>query len=326
MGPQTVIQQEGNMSKRRTTEEFIKSSKSRHGSKYDYSKSEYINALTKVTVICKKHGPWKTQPRGKYGHDSCPKCKGENHRLKLTQREFLTQAKAANPDRPYDYSNAVYEKATSKVDITCKEHGPFAVSAYSLLRGVKGCKYCHFKSTTSTTDDFVAKAKTKHTVEYDYSKTVYVRSTLPVTITCPKHGDFTQTPNAHLSGRGCRGCTVCNRFSKIAVKWVEEEAKRRRFKNVQHAMNGGEFWIPGANCRVDGYHARSRTVFEFHGDAYHGNPERFSPRSRPHPFNNMTAKQLYKGTMKREQKLRDLGYNVISIWEKDYRDQLQKGK
>lgn len=312
-----------------TIDDFLTFSKNRHGNRYDYSKSVYVDAGTKLIIICKKHGEWLARPGGKRGHAICPKCKGENHRLKLTQREFLAQVKAANPDRPWDYSKAIYEKATSNVEVICKEHGPFTVWAWSLVRGKKGCAECTRKAYTkrfsSTTDDFIAKARTKHTVEYDYSKTVYVRSTLPVTITCPKHGDFTQTPNAHLSGRGCNVCS-CNRFSKIAVKWVEEEAKRRRFKNVQHAMNGGEFWVPEINGRVDGYHARSKTVFEFHGDAYHGNPERFSPRSRPHPFNNMTAKQLYKGTMKREQKLRDAGYNVISIWEKDYRDQLQKGK
>ena len=39
-----------------TTEEFIQKAKAVHGDKYDYSKVEYVNAKTKVCVICPKHG------------------------------------------------------------------------------------------------------------------------------------------------------------------------------------------------------------------------------------------------------------------------------
>jgi hypothetical protein len=39
-----------------TTEEFIAKAKAVHGDRYDYSKVEYVNASTKVCIICKKHG------------------------------------------------------------------------------------------------------------------------------------------------------------------------------------------------------------------------------------------------------------------------------
>lgn len=41
---------------------------------------------------------------------------------------------------------------------------------------------------------------------YDYSKVHYVDSSTPVTIVCPVHGDFSQIPNNHLRGMGCRFC------------------------------------------------------------------------------------------------------------------------
>jgi ribosomal protein L36 len=42
---------------------------------------------------------------------------------------------------------------------------------------------------------------------YDYSKTKWVDSQTPVTITCPIHGDFKQLPNGHLLGHGCQKCS-----------------------------------------------------------------------------------------------------------------------
>lgn len=39
-----------------TTELFIQKAIQVHGNKYDYSKIEYINAKTKIIIICKEHG------------------------------------------------------------------------------------------------------------------------------------------------------------------------------------------------------------------------------------------------------------------------------
>lgn len=39
-----------------TTKEFIKKAKEIHGDKYDYSKVEYVNTLTSVTIVCPELG------------------------------------------------------------------------------------------------------------------------------------------------------------------------------------------------------------------------------------------------------------------------------
>jgi hypothetical protein len=41
---------------------FIKKAKEIHGDKFDYSLSEYKNAKKLLTIICKKHGPFKLSP------------------------------------------------------------------------------------------------------------------------------------------------------------------------------------------------------------------------------------------------------------------------
>lgn len=57
-----------------------------------------------------------------------------------------------------------------------------------------------------TQEDFIAKATEVHAGYYDYSQTVYVKTSEPVKIICPKHGLFEQTPNKHLGGHGCPKC------------------------------------------------------------------------------------------------------------------------
>lgn len=44
------------MNKKKTTEEFIRDAIAIHGDKYDYSKVNYVNNCTKVTITCKKCG------------------------------------------------------------------------------------------------------------------------------------------------------------------------------------------------------------------------------------------------------------------------------
>ena len=38
------------------TEEFINKANKVHNGKYDYSKVEYVNAKTKICIICPEHG------------------------------------------------------------------------------------------------------------------------------------------------------------------------------------------------------------------------------------------------------------------------------
>ena len=53
-----------------------------------------------------------------------------------------------------------------------------------------------------------------HGTKYSYAKTEYLRSNLPVIITCSEHGDFKQLPSLHLSGRGCQQCAFRDRALK----------------------------------------------------------------------------------------------------------------
>ena len=78
-----------------------------------------------------------------------------------------------------------------------------------------------------TTENFIAKAKEIHGDKYDYSKAVYVNNTTPITIICPIHGEFKQTPKGHLRGYGCKKCGLMNRVNPLKkdTKQFIKEAK-----------------------------------------------------------------------------------------------------
>lgn len=69
-------------------------------------------------------------------------------------------------------------------------------------------------------DDFLAKARKIHGSLYDYRLVNYVNSRTPISIVCPIHGVYRQTPHNHLKGQRCGQC-----FSNRALT-TEEFVKR----------------------------------------------------------------------------------------------------
>lgn len=85
---------------------------------------------------------------------------------------------------------------------------------------------------------------------------------------------------------------------------------------IQHVDNEGEFHIPGTNYKVDGYSKETNTVYEFNGCFFHGCPSCYSCRTEKHlRLNNLTFYEVYERTLKRNQTIKDKGFNFIEIWE-----------
>jgi len=132
---------------------------------------------------------------------------------------FIKKAVAVHGDK-YDYSKVDYVNNKTKVCIVCPKHGEFWQIPFCHTSRKNGCLCCANKQK-STKEDFVKKAFSVHGDKYDYSKVDYVNSGTKVTITCPKHGEFLQTPQNHLSGRGCPKCANELRNSGRVLKFNE---------------------------------------------------------------------------------------------------------
>ncbi len=99
--------------------------------------------------------------------------------------------------------------------------------------------------------------------------------------------------------------------------WLESIMEAENI-HIQHSQNGGEYHIPGmGNCRADGYCAESNTIYEFYGDYWHGNPNVFEFDYYNDSMKN-TMGNIYQATIERENKIKNLGYNIITMWESDY--------
>lgn len=310
----------------RSSREYVKSAREVHGNLYSYEKTVYVNQATKTEIYCKscKDYFWK-KPTLHLRGAGCPKCssKKTGDLTRTTKESFIAQCtEIHNGKYSYDTIGYVGLKLSPKLEIWCKECNSFFYQKpRSHLRG-NGCTRCQYDDKRHSNEEFVSKARVKHPEnEYDYSEVNFTSLHGPVTVTCNKCSNvFYVTPRNHLRGSGCPICKPwVGRYSKKAVMWLEYESKKRRIK-IEHALNGGEHQIVGAPSRLyaDGYNRRTNTVFEFYGDIYHGNLSKYNPRDRPHPFSNLTAKQLYQKTLEREKLLVSLGYNVVSIWESEF--------
>ena len=78
------------MSKKITQEEFIEKARLIHGNKYDYSKIVYINARTKVCIICPIHGEFWQTPHSHLNNHGCPACgKNVNNSVKRKRGKHI---------------------------------------------------------------------------------------------------------------------------------------------------------------------------------------------------------------------------------------------
>jgi hypothetical protein len=205
-------------SKKLTTEKFIERAKEIHGDKYDYSKVNYKNNCSKVTIICKKHGEFLQTPNSHLSGCGCLSCSGKE---KLTTEKFIERAKEIHGDK-YDYSKVNYKNNKTKVTIICKKHGEFLQKSSNHLRGY-GCLDCYNDNKRLTTKEFIKRAKEIHGDRYDYSKVDYKNSYSKITIICPNHGEFLQTPSEHLRGSGCFNCGSNNK--KLTTEEFIKRAK-----------------------------------------------------------------------------------------------------
>jgi len=121
-------------------------------------------------------------------------------------------------------------------------------------------------------------------------------------------------------------CPVCEprscKFSKVALSWLAHIGRRYRIRirNAKSKLGEKQFNLKGVTYRVDGFSERHGIIFEFYGDLWHGNKEYGSTRKFSHPFRNLSDRELYNETMRREEKLRNLGFNVLSIWGSEFKD------
>jgi hypothetical protein len=185
------------------TEQFIEKATKKHCGKYSYEKSNYINARTKISILCSLHGSFNQLAAAHLRGKGCPRCGLIKSCIGRTKQlsDFIFSATKVH-GKTYCYDKAFYNGCMKKVKIICNLHGIFQQKPNDHLSG-KGCPKCVGKYKTS--NEFIDEAKQIHK-NYSYTQTKYIDSKTPIDIYCQLHGIFSQKPTAHLRGQGCPKC------------------------------------------------------------------------------------------------------------------------
>jgi very-short-patch-repair endonuclease len=121
-----------------TTELFINKANVIHNNLYNYSKVNYINADTPITIICNDHGEFQQIPDFHINRKcGCPKC---SNNVKLNLIEFIEKANKIHNDK-YDYSKVNYTNNRNNIVIICIQHGEFTQIPFVHLLS-HGCPSC----------------------------------------------------------------------------------------------------------------------------------------------------------------------------------------
>lgn len=192
-------------------EEIIRRFKKVHGDKYNYSKVKYSLISEKVCIICLKHGEFWQTPQSHLAGCGCNLCgqiASKESKYK-DKNSAIEKAKLVHGDK-YDYSEVKYTVLQDIVTIICPIHGEFKQVFKNHLHG-NGCSKCNRSkpkyNKRLSIENFIQRSNKIHNYKYDYSKTVYINSNIPICIICPEHGEFWQTPTVHLQGSGCKKCS-----------------------------------------------------------------------------------------------------------------------
>lgn len=175
---------------------------------------------------------------------------------KLTIEEFVNRSRELYGAK-YDYSKVNYVNTSTKVCITCKDHGDFWITPSNFLGGHK-CPACSGRERI-TPDVFIRRSTAIHNGRYDYSKVDYKGLGKRVCIICPVHGEFWQVAQYHMLGQGCPKCfgSPKSTTEEFVEKAREIYGDKYDYSKVDYRGNKekvciicpehGEFWMSPNN-------------------------------------------------------------------------------
>ena len=209
--------------KKKTTAEFISQAVGKHGSLFDYSLANYVNAKTKVNIICKRHGVFSQTADGHLSGAGCFKCGRENNGSKRRLDQSAVQERLnIKGIKLLD----AYTTSTAKLTFECSHEHIWVATVSSVLHK-SGCPTCA-KVKRRTATEFISEAVDKHGSLFDYSLSHFVNMRTKVDIICSHHGTFSKTPDHHLRGAGCPKCELKKRGVNLRL---DHAAVQKRLNN-----------------------------------------------------------------------------------------------
>jgi len=264
--------------KLKKTNNFILKASQKHGEKYSYVNSNYINHKTNIEVHCNVCNlDFSILPSKHIKSDGgCPSCSETGSNKKLTTEEFISISIEKHKNK-YSYEKSIYNGSDSMVEIfckSCKEY--FFQMAASHLSGC-GCKKCGNKrigeKLMMKKEDFIIKSKLLHGDQFNYDNIVYIHPNKEIEIYCNVcKSYFKQKPKLHLDRKTCPSCSDINKMStkKFIEKSIFLHGDRYDYNMVNYinfktnvkifCKTCGEYFeqlphshLEGYGCKICGY-------------------------------------------------------------------------
>jgi len=198
-----------------TPEYYLARAHAVHGNRYTYNVSTLRRSSALATIFCVDHGAFTQKLSNHLNGAGCPMCAGRGV-------DWLARFRSVHGDR-YDYRHVHFAGYKTPVRILCAVHGEFSQTPDNHYRGAQGCPKCKGDRIRAvkqlSVHEFIRRASAVHKGRYTYATDQFSNLlTGEVTIFCPKHGPFTQSPVNHLAGKV--GCTRCNHMKSAGEEAV----------------------------------------------------------------------------------------------------------
>ena len=104
----------------------------------------------------------------------------------------------------------------------------------------------------------------------------------------------------------------------MATDWLEWKAEEMGVR-IRHQMNDTEKRIGERRLPVNGFHGPSQTVFQFHGCWWHGHNCYLTKEKEINEKRKKPMAELREETTANSKYVRDQGYNLVEMWECQWR-------
>lgn len=311
------------MPRHTSAEQFYERVRARHGNSVILG--EYTKAKDRISARCARcNHEWQPVAQTLYvnGCQKCHRARPVWNKGNATNYRFQLWNKYGDRVR----LRGTYSGAMLPATHYCRVHkSTFSTRPQSLLRS-ETWECCPRQSLVQRgLKRRLSEDEVRRRIEERHGSAVKMVSPYVGTLThhqfrCDEGHEWQATPDAVMRVSGCPTCNCGHSYSQAALRWIETW-EQETGRTIQHAENGGEKTIQTANrrYRVDGYDPATGDVYEFHGDAFHGNPAVHKASSHPNHYQpDLTARQLHRATKEKERALQQTGHRVIVIWESDW--------
>ena len=108
-------------------------------------------------------------------------------------------------------------------------------------------------------------------------------------------------------------------WGKMATEWLEWEASQTG-NPIRHKFNSKEKRIGQRQLPVDGWCAKTNTIYQFHGCFWHGHECMTEKGITTNEKNGKSMEHLRLDTQKNTKYIQQCGYNVKEIWECEWKE------